>query len=172
MCVLGWAGHLLHKWMAHICRRLQVGLHVSYIRGAISKVHVGCIRKPSDMQVPKVHLAHLGQLDHVHTCRLLLAAESCKADIWFPELVCSLVEVWLCILKTDIARAVLHMYICTYRRHLDPWGHERPCGRSLQCLPAVVAPSARRSTQRLKQGHCVRRAARAQATGEHVGNVP
>jgi hypothetical protein len=28
------------------------------------------------------------------------------------------------------------------------------------------------STQRLKQGHCVRRAARAQATGEHVGNVP
>jgi hypothetical protein len=89
MCVLGWARHLPHKWMAHICRSLQVGLHVSYIRGAVSKVHIGCIRKPSDMQVPKVHLAHLGQLDHVHTYRLLSAAESCKADLWFPELACT-----------------------------------------------------------------------------------
>ena len=147
MCVLGWAGHLLHKWMAHICRRLQVGLHVSYIRGAVSKVHVGCIRKPSDMQVPKVHLAHLGQLDHVHTYRLLLAAESCKADIWFPELVCSLVEVWLCILKTDIARAVLHMYVHTEGTWTPGVTNAHAGGLCSACPllwhPAhVVAPSA------------------------------
>ena len=141
MCVLGWAGHLLHKWMAHICRRLQVGLHVSYIRGAVSKVHVGCIRKPSDMQVPKVHLAHLGQLDHVHTYRLLLAAESCKADIWFPELVCSLVEVWLCILKTDIARAVLHMYI---QKALGPLGSRTPM-RAVFAVPARCCGTQRTS---------------------------
>jgi hypothetical protein len=32
---------------------------------AVSKVHVGCIRDASDMQVPQVHLAHLRHLDHL-----------------------------------------------------------------------------------------------------------
>ena len=141
MCVLGWARHLPHKWMAHICRSLQVGLHVGYIRGAVSKVHIGCIRKPSDMQVPKVHLAHLGQLDHVHTYRLLSADESCKADLWFPELACSLAEVWPCILKTDIARAVLHMYI---QKALGPLGSRTPM-RAVFAVPARCCGTQRTS---------------------------
>ena len=40
-------------------RHLQVDLDVSY-GGAVTKVQVGCIRHASDMQVPQVHLAHLG----------------------------------------------------------------------------------------------------------------